>query len=379
MKLLQSKKLAILLIIALTIASLAGVIIPQEAKGNGEYTVWAQKYTLLVPIVKLLGLNQVFHTKWFLLLGMLFFINLTSCTWGQIYRVRKLWHTFRQEELSVPKGFWGISGNCIFHIGLTIIVVGGLLSLGYKMSGYVEIAEGETFVENHSNYGMTTEGPLFNENHLGFQLTVNKVKRIFTDAGQLDYVISQFTVTDNGRESFVATAEKGQPYTYRRTTFYYSKSGFAPFVTIKDPQGQIVLEGYAVFNSMWHNNTGEYTMDLALQGTDLVLKSQFYPDALVKDEQLISKTMKLANPVIQATVIEKGKPAGIIEFKPGQDATFKGWTIGMRDVRLWTGFDIVRDPGAPVIFTGFFIGLTGLIMSFLFTTRKPGREQGDGC
>lgn len=379
MRYLQSKKLTILLIIALVLASLAGVIVPQEVKGNGEFLMWEQKYSLLAPAVKLLGLNQVFQTKWFLLLGLLFFINLTCCTLGQIKRVWKLWNAFHQEGSTVPKGFWRVFGNCIFHIGLAIIVVGGLLTFSYKMAGYVEVAEGETFMESHQNYGSITEGPLFNEHHLSFQFTVNKVNRIFTNDGQLDYVISQLTVTDNGRQTYEATVERGQPFTYRGTTFYYSKSGFAPFVTIKDPQGKTVLEGYAVFNSMWHNNTGEYTMDLVIPGTDLVLKSQLYPDALVKEGQISSKTLKITNPVIQATVLEKGKPVDKIEFKPGTDASFKGWTVGMKDVRLWTGFDIVRDPGAPVIFTGFVICLSGLIMSFLFTTRKPEKEQEDGC
>lgn len=379
MKFLQSKKLAIWLIIALTLASLAGVIVPQEVQGKGEYAVWAQKYPLFIPIVKLLGLNQVFQTKWFLILGLIFFGNLTSCTLGQINRVWKLRRTLRRDEHTVPKGFWGVLGNCVFHIGLVIIVVGGLLSLGYKMSGYVEIAEGEAFMESHRNYASLTEGPLFNENHLGFQVTVNKLNRIFKDDGQLDYVISRFTVADSGREPFEATAERGQPFTYRGTTFYYSKSGFAPFVTIKDPRGQTVLEGYAVFNSMWHNNTGEYNMDLALPGTALVLKARFYPDAVSKDGRMTTKTVKLTNPVIQALVMENNNPAGKLEFRPGRNATFKGWTIGMSDVRLWAGFEVVRDPGAPVIFTGFLICLSGLIMSFLFTPRKPRKEQEDGC
>lgn len=378
MKFLQSKQLAVWLIIALTIASLAGVIIPQD-QGKGEYAIWAQKYQLFVPIVEFLGLNQVFQTKWFLGLGLIFVINLTSCTVGQINRVWKLRYTLRRDEPALPKGYWGVFGNCIFHIGLVIIVVGGLLTLGYKMSGYVEIAEGETFVESHRNYGSVTEGPLFNENHLGFEVTVTKLERIFTDEGNLDYVRSRLTVADSGRKPFESTAELGQPFTYRGITFYYSKSGFAPFVTIKDPQGQTVLEGYALFNSMWHNNTGEYNMDLEIPGTDMVLKARFYPDAIIKDRRVTTKTLQLANPVIQALVMEKNNPAGKIELRPDRNATFKGWTIGMGDVRLWAGFEVVRDPGAPVIFSGFLICLAGLIMSFLFTPRKPRKEQEDGC
>ncbi|MFZ3170835.1 MAG: cytochrome c biogenesis protein ResB [Carboxydocellales bacterium] len=379
MRLFQSKKLAIGLIIALTLASLVGVIIPQEVQGNQGYNVWAAKYQLLIPVVKFLGLNQVFHTKWFLFLGIIFFINLTSCTLGQINRVSKLWRTFRQNQPTIPKWFWGVFGNSILHIGLTIVVLGGLVSFGYKMSGYVEVTEGETFTEGHQKYGTISEGPFFNEQHLGFNLTVDKVKSIYSSSGQLDYAISQFTITDSNRESFSATAERGQPFSYRGTTFYYNKSGFAPFITIHNPLGQPVLEGYALFSSKWRNNSGEYQMDLTLPGTDLVLKAQFYPDAIVRDGHISSKTMQLANPLIQAIVIEKEKQIDKLELRPNQAAMFNGWMLEMGDVRFWTGFEVVRDPGAPVIFTGFIISLLGLIVSFLFKLHKPGKEQEDGC
>lgn len=379
MKFLQSKKLAIGLIIALTIASITGALIPQEVQGNQEYSVWAAKYQMLVPVIKLLGLNQVFHTKWFLLLGMLFFLNLTSCTLGQANRVIKLWRTFHQNQPTIPKWFWGVFGNSIFHIGLTIVVLGGLVSFGYKFSGYVEVTEGETFTESHQNYAQISEGPFFNEQHLGFNLTVDKVKSIYSSSGQLDYAISQFTVTDSNREPFSATAERGQPFSYRGTIFYYAKSGFAPFITLRNPLGQPVLEGYALFSSTWRKNSGEYHMDLTLPGTDLVLKAQFYPDAIVRDGQLSSKTMQLSNPLIQAIVIEKEKQIDKLELRPNQTAMYKGWTLEMGDVRFWTGFEVVRDPGAPVIFTGFIISLLGLIVSFLFKSHKPGKEHEDGC
>ncbi len=366
MKLLQSKKLAIGLIIALTIASLAGVIIPQGAQDKGEFLIQA------------LGLNQVFQTKWFLILSIIFFVNLSSCTIGQISRLRKLRQAVLREGQSSSNKYWGAAGNCIFHIGLVIVTVGGLLTLSYKMSGYVEIAECETFVEQHQNYLSVTEGALFNENHLGFQLSVSKLNRSFKENGQLDYVVANLAVTDNGREPFEESAELGQPFSYRGITFYYLKSGFAPFVTIKNPQGENVMEGYALFNSVWRNETGEYNMDLTLPGSKLILKARFYPDAVRQAGSMTTKTLKVVNPVIQATLLEEKKPVGNIQFKPGQNATIQGWAIGMNDVRLWAGFEVVRDPGAPVVFSGFVICLIGLIISFMFSARKPRREQENG-
>jgi len=379
MKLLQSKKLAVWLIIILTLASLAGVIIPQETQGKGEYDLWALNYAFLAPVVKLLGLNRVFQTKWFLILVLIFFINLTSCTLGQLNRLWRLRQTLRQDGQAVPQGYWGVLGNCIFHLGLVIIVIGSLLTFGYKMSGYVEITEGETFVESHGNYGTITEGPLFDENHLGFQVTHDKQTRYFEKDGQLDYVTSRITVRDNGKEIVYPEVERGRPFTYRGVTFYHYKSGFAPFITITDPQGQKVLEGYAVFNSLWHNNNGQYNMDLELPGTEIILKARFYPDAIVKNDRMTTRTLKLANPVIQATVMEKGKLTGKVEFKPGQNAAYNGWTMSMGDVRFWSGYEVVRDPGAGAIFAGFWICLAGLTMSFLLTPRRPRREHEDGC
>ncbi|MDA8234014.1 MAG: cytochrome c biogenesis protein ResB [Clostridia bacterium] len=371
----QSKKIAVILIIILTITSLAGVLIPQEAQNKGAYDLWTTTYPFLVPVVTFLGLHKVFGTPWFLILVLVFLINLAACTWGQINRLFRLWYGLRQNGQPLSKRFWAIFGNCFFHVGLVIIVMGGLLTLGYKMGGYVEIAEGETFVEKHENYLAITEGLFFNEDHLGFQVMLNKQTRYFKENGQLDYVTSRITVSDNGREIVFPKVERGQPITYRGITFYHFRSGFAPYITIKDSGGQALLEGYALFNSMWHNKKGEYSMDLAIAGTDLLLKAKFYPNATSQYGMMVSKSSQALNPVIQAAVMKKGKLVGRIQFKPGQDAVIEGMTIGMGDIRYWTGYEVSRDPGAGVIFTGFLVSLGGIVISFTFKSR--GREEED--
>ena len=116
-------------------------------------------------------------------------------------------------------------------------------------------------------------------------------------------------------------------------------------------------------------------MDLAVPGTDLLLKAKFYPDAASRMGKMVSKTSKTLNPVIQAAVMKKGELVGRIQYKPGQDAVIEGMTIGMGDVRYWTGFEVSRDPGAGVIFTGFLVSLAGLVIGFSFKSRGIKEED----
>ena len=43
-------------------------------------------------------------------------------------------------------------------------------------------------------------------------------------------------------------------------------------------------------------------------------------------------------------------------------------TLRFPEIRYWGEFTIVRDPGAPILFLGYFLGLAGLLL------KLPGRR-----
>jgi hypothetical protein len=49
-------------------------------------------------------------------------------------------------------------------------------------------------------------------------------------------------------------------------------------------------------------------------------------------------------------------------LRQGQGYEFEGMTLHFPEIRYWGEFSVVRDPGAPILFLGYLVGLIGLLL-----------------
>ncbi len=115
-RLLCSVRLALVLILLITVASVAGTIIIQAPgevlRSPLSYGRWVEglttRFGLFTGLLDFLGLFRVFRVWWFNALVTLLMLNLTVCT---INRFPAMWRTLRHPRVKVGRGFFEQGNN----------------------------------------------------------------------------------------------------------------------------------------------------------------------------------------------------------------------------------------------------------------------------
>ncbi len=379
----KSKKLAAVMIFLLAVVSTAGMVNPASG---------------------------IFQTWWFALLGLIFFINLTSCTIQQVINSYRLWSRrnalIRDENSAgltalcdkpvpekvvqamksrkyryasgVPgaslwvRGKYGVWGAAVFHTGLIIITVGAMVSGAMKMEGLMVVAEGEVRYELHDYYRGIKEGPFFDEaRHRGFGLTLLKQNVILDDHGNVDYIVSDIGILEDGEIVRKVSLEEKEPFIYRGIRIFRREPGFAPFFDITGPDNKPVARTYILLDTHRHTNRTEFYLNgFPVPGSLYTLNIKFFPDMVRRDGEITTNKYTLSNPTAVVYVIKDGKMVSENIIQPGETAEFDGYRLKMGDIRHWNGFDIVNDPGAEYVFAGSWVALAGLAAMYLMPFKK---------
>lgn len=99
-KFFSSVKLAIVLLIIITLASILGTLIPQQ-RSLDEYVV---RYGQTANLLAFLGFTNLYHSLWFIILLSLFSLNILICTLTRFFS--KLRKSF-QPKLEIEKKNFG--------------------------------------------------------------------------------------------------------------------------------------------------------------------------------------------------------------------------------------------------------------------------------
>lgn len=368
-QLLSSTRLALYLINAITLAAAAGMLV-KITKGPLAY--WYAG----IPVIKTLGLDNVFSTRWFLALSLIFLVNTAVCTINQIFKARRLHATVGKERPSVS-----IWASPIFHVGLIITVLGALISQGTRMSGKFIVTAGQIFNDGHQNYVTLSEGPFFGEDHGAFQVALEKVILGYSPQGLPDTISSRVTVLKNGMTVKSGEINFNKPLTTGNLKFYqYSQFGYAAGIRVMDRNGYETGRFRAVLETKYKPAAYEFIGKFNLPGTGDIAEARFYPaidPATRLSRQNIYRpeypglalTVRRGSQRIFQGMLSKDSPVSVGEYR-----------LVFDHYLLWSGITVVRDPGLYVIYTGFWIAVAGLGLIYIANPQmliRKGGKKGD--
>lgn len=401
---LSSVKLAIVLLIIITIASMVGTFIPQQ-RSLAEYVArWGQ----IANLFHRFQLTQVYQSLWFNLLLFLFSLNILVCTLKRISPklrrafqskfvkerkkifVLKIKESFRKnwglakttEELKkalssrhyrlkeeveenrtfllARKRILGLFGSDIVHLGLLIILAGGIISGlgGFKMEMNI------------------SEGQILSVPKADFKLRLDKFETEYYPNGGVRDWKSTLTVLENDEPRLSKTVEVNHPLSYKGFVFYQSSWGWnwdSPSLEIwikkrEDPSfldkremkiGQRVkLEGENIEVSVLHF-VPDFVMDEKNQVTTRSLQPN-NPAAFIEgwqeDEKIFSGWIFAKFPDVSQMHSEKETDLSF-EFKD-----FKA--------EQYSGIQMSKDPGVNIIWVGCTFLMIGLVVAFYWPTRE---------
>jgi cytochrome c biogenesis protein len=404
---LSSIRLTIFLCILLAIVSVLGTLIPQNL-APAQYQ--AMYGTNVAGIVTTLGLSDLYHSVGFVILLCLLAANLVACTakrlpgtWRSLRRApsppseasfqdAKYRHTFvcsgeagevesqlariiakalgrrpkgvtvdsSHRHLVVEKNRYSRLGPYLAHVSILVILLGTLWGALQGFKGALQLTEGEASSEAWLRTG-ARKVPL------GFEIRCDRfVIDLYPDGSPKEYR-SEVTLLDGSGERIMDGAIRvNHPLTYRGITFYQSTYGSLPELTlaIRDQESKEETLVKAELNApfLLPGNQGDRAMIVAFQ-SDLRI-----PEEMAR---ITSFPRRNLGPAARVVIFnEEGfeEPFWVFKNLPevGQKKE-RAHHIVLKDFRQieYTGLQVVKDPGTPLVWLGCTFLVIGFVMALL--------------
>ena len=405
-----SVRLAIVLLIILAIVSILGTLIPQQ-QGAAEFASRLSPGTLRVFTA--LDLFDTYHSVWFRILLGLIALNLIVCsldrwpaTWkrftarpepdrakpfdglpperscpteetpkqaadriGRLLQSRYRRIREKDEEgnrfFYAEKGGFSHFGVYFVHLSVLLILVGGLVGSFFGFEAYVNIVEGEQTDTVILRKGMR---PL----KLDFDVRCDRFTVDFYENGAPKEYRSDLSFLANGKVIKKIGVLVNHPAQFMGVTFYQSSYG-----TTAGKMVELRLSGPG--DSMT-DMTVESGKAVDLPGGEGVFRVVDARADIMNMGPAVMVSVKRANEneTVDFWVFKNKEeplsrlPGPMRQSPKFNPAAFKPYTFfldGM-ETRYYTGLQVNKDPGVPIVWLGCFLMVAGLFFTFFTSHRR---------
>jgi len=416
-----SVRLAIIIFAVLSITSIAGTIIEQNAEPERNIKLLTKFFgpdiaPTAFRIFDSLGFMDMYHSWWFITILLLFAANLIICSIERLPKILKLVKEpvkplseehfkgfgikkemvlrgkpdkvkasvegavkkilglnpseIKEEkgvQLYSQKGSFTRLGVYITHFSILIILIGAIIGIFFGFKGFLNLPEGEV-----SNVAFTRNG---HERPLGFSIRCDDFSVDFYGNSDMPKEYSSvLTVIDNGQEVMRKRIEVNEPLKYKGITFYQSSYGIVPgsgersvFIFRITPAGGKTEEVRLRFGETF-----------SIPNTELTGKIEDFSPAIAFDQTTgrpFTYAEQMSNPAVYISFSEKGRPkysGWILKRHPGTWRLPEGHIVEFVD--LWgiqyTGLQVRKDPGVWVVYLGCIMMAIGLYIAFFMSHRR---------
>jgi cytochrome c biogenesis protein len=452
---LTSMRTALFLLLLLAFAAIPGSLVPQRSSDPNGVTQFRTDNPDLYPVLDKLQVFDTYSSVWFSSIYLLLFISLIGCvvprakhhfdalrqappkTPARLSRLagyttrtttadpvdairqarallkRQRYRTVLVDDASATGGVLSVSaergylretGNLVFHSALVGILITVGIGGGFGYSGQKVLVEGQSFVNTLSTFDSFNPGRFFDDS----ALTPYRVK---LDALHVEYeqenpnaigqpldFTADVTADVPGGQPQQREVKVNDPLAIGGTDMYLLGNGYAPHVTVRDPDG----------NSVYSADVPFLPQDAKLTSLGVVkvpdgLREQvgmlgfFYPTQGAEKAPFFSSYPDLDNPLLTLNVytgdlgIDGGVPTSVytldvndltqltggktgvqsIELAPGQTADLPDGlgTVSLDSVPRFVSFDVHHDPTQRWVLLFAILVLGGLLTS-LFVPRR---------
>ena len=373
---LASIKFSIILLTCIALGSIIGTIIKQGV-GPDEYLSLYSESTYRIII--LLGLNDVYHSPWFVALLFLFAINLTLCTLRRFMPAFKgskkasvpeesgmmdMSMSFRTNTsiddarlFSILKGYRiaysGVEGKVfqkgtlskygvlLIHTSIMLILIGGFVGLVAGFKGFMVLHKGDT------KNTITIGGEKPHERPLGFSLKCKEFQVSFYPNGAPKDYVSTVEVIENDKTIFEKQIRVNEPLSYKGIHIYQASYGSTP----------------------------SFSFTIGGERVTLREKEAYRNDNIALMPIRFEQDIHNFGPGVMVAYLDQGEPRTVWFVKNIErfnEKIIQGVSVRFVDIQenIYTGLSVSRDPGIWIVWAGFAFILFGLYINFFLYYRR---------
>jgi cytochrome c biogenesis protein len=456
---LTSMRTALLLLLLLAVGAIPGSVLPQRTADPNGVLQYFKMNPATATILDTFQAFDVYTSVWFSAIYLLLFVSLIGCV---IPRTRHHWNALRQpppqtpvrlsrlpayethripggadatrstllveaerllrrsryrvrryddpatsgisSSVSAEKGYLRETGNLIFHISLIGVLVTILIGGSFQYTGQRVIVEGQAFVNTRAAYDSFNPGRLFTDGMLDpYSLALNKFAVTYSQVGTkamgmvTDY--NATVTTTRGNTKTQSTIKVNDPLSVGAETIYLLGNGYAPRITVRNPEGSVVFDDTIPFLPQDTNLTSLGVVkvpDGLPQQVGMI--GFFYPTETKQSNGLLASVHPdLVNPVLSLNVftgdlgLNTGAPKSVyvldtakmtpvagrgtaekaLRLTPGQTVPLPNGlgSVELTSVKRFASFQVTHDPTQTWMFVFALLVLGGLATG-LFVPRR---------
>jgi cytochrome c biogenesis protein len=276
---LRSMRTALVLLLMLALASVAGSLIPQDPNSPDRVARYQLDHPLVAQIYRAFGFFNVFGSWWFTLITFLLFTSLIACL---LPRTRAIVRAMRQKPvqareidgfrhyaqvtvaadpdtaiarsrhvlrrrffrvaladgqpaLAADKGVLREAGSLLFHWAFIVLLVGAIVGKGTGYSGRAAVVEGQTWVDARANYdGELRTGRYFTGNFSRIGIHLSSFEDTYHASGvPMDFVSHVELQDPNGNAMRSQDIRVNHPAQIGDLRIFQYGYGWAPEVLVR--------------------------------------------------------------------------------------------------------------------------------------------------
>ncbi|WP_350350032.1 cytochrome c biogenesis protein ResB [Agromyces sp. G08B096] len=399
---LTSMRTALLLLLLLAIAAVPGSLVPQRSSDPNGVTQYFQDNPDLAPVLDSFQMFDVYTSAWFSAVYLLLFVSLIGCIIprtkhhlealrarpprtpvrlsrlagyterelspgadaataiedaakrlkGLGYRVER--YELRGEaSVSAERGYLRETGNLVFHTALLGVLVAVGIGGGFGFSGQRVLVEGQSFVNTLAAFDSFNPGRFFDGESLEpYRLTLDGLDAVYETQnanaiGQPIDFTARVTVDGegDGEGAEERTVKVNEPLHTHGTDVYLLGNGYAPTITVRDPDGEVVFTDSVPFLPQDANLTsiGVVKVPDGLP-EQLGMVGFLYPTQSTLETGAYTSTYPdLVYPVLTLNVyegdlgIDGGTPTSVYALDTSEMTQLTGGQTGVDSVELMPG------------------------------------------
>jgi cytochrome c biogenesis protein len=300
---LTSMRTALFLLLLLAFAAIPGSLVPQRSSDPNGVLQYIRDNPKLSDVLDFLQVFDTYSSIWFSSIYLLLFVSLIGCIIPRTkhhlqslrtkppqtparldrlagytstvaepltetsaeqgiesarrllkkagYRTRLFTVTNRaglaEHSVSAERGYLRETGNLVFHAALVGVLVAVGIGGGFAYNGNKVIVEGQAFTNVLSGYDSFSPGRFFSDNNLvPYTIAVDKFSATYEEEnvdayGQpIDYLVN-VTTDVPGEGPSKDTIKVNEPLRIAGSNAYLLGNGYAPWITVRDGDGNVAF------------------------------------------------------------------------------------------------------------------------------------------